>query len=117
MRTGEALHDCWLDLDRPEPSPRKQVESLAAGFETLTKSNRLIALAVAAWRKVAGGLASPIQYPRTQKAPEAETYRWCAANEQIEGGKAKYGFATARRVELHLERSFYTPCGVTVLRT
>jgi hypothetical protein len=75
------------------------VKALAANFEALTTSNRLLAVAVAAWRKVADGLASPIQYPRTQKAPEAETYRWFVANEQIEGGKAKYGFALPHVLE------------------
>jgi CRISPR-associated protein (TIGR03986 family) len=99
LRTDQALRDCWLDLNRPEPSSREQVKALAANFEALTTSNRLLAVAVAAWRKVADGLASPIQYPRTQKAPEAETYRWFVANEQIEGGKAKYGFALPHVLE------------------
>ena len=99
LRTGQALRGCWLDLDRPEPSPRERVEALADDFEGLTTSNSRIGSAVTAWRKVAGGLASPIQYPRTQNAPEAETYRWFAANEQIEGGKAKYGFALPHVLE------------------
>jgi hypothetical protein len=99
LRTGEALRGCWLGLDRPGPSPREHVTALAAEFETLTTSNRLIALAVTAWRKVSAGLAPPIHYPRTQNAPEAETYRWFAANEQIKDGSAKYGFSLPHVLE------------------
>jgi hypothetical protein len=99
LRTGEALRDCWLDLDRPGPSPRDHVTALAAEFETLTTSNRLIALAVTAWRKVAAGLPSPHPLPPDAERSEAETYRWFVAHEQIKDGSAKYGFSLPHVLE------------------
>jgi CRISPR-associated protein (TIGR03986 family) len=99
LRTGQALRDCWLDLARPEPAGQEQIQVLAAEFDELATDSPVLAPAVAAWRRVTEGLAQPIHYPRTQQQPEAETYRWFVANEQIEHGNAKYGFALPHVLE------------------
>ena len=91
LRTGQALRGCWVDLARLQPVGHEQIETLAPEFEDLATSHPVLAPAVAAWRKVAQGLDVPIHYPRTRKEPEAETYRWFVANEQIEHGQPKYG--------------------------
>jgi CRISPR-associated protein (TIGR03986 family) len=99
LRTGEGLRGCWLTLDRPAPAPRADIETLAARFAEAATSNPVLAPAVEAWRQVAQGTEKPIHYPRTQKRPEAETYRWFVANERIEDRKPKYGLALPHVLE------------------
>ena len=99
LRTGEALRGSWLSLNRPKPCPRAQAEALITEFDAVTTSDRVIAPAVAAWRKVAAGLPTPAYYPRTRKEPEAETYRWFVANERIADKKVEYGFALPHILE------------------
>jgi CRISPR-associated protein (TIGR03986 family) len=99
LRTGEALRGSWLALKRPDPAPRADIEALAAGFDTSASENRVLAPAVAAWRKVAQGLGASVHYPRTQEQPEAETYRWFVENERVHGQNARYGFALPHVLE------------------
>lgn len=99
LRTGEALRGCWLDLARPEPAGKHQIEELADEYDELATTHPVLAPAVAAWRKVTQGLDVPVHYPRTRKEPEAETYRWFVANEQIDQGQPKYGFALPHALE------------------
>jgi CRISPR-associated protein (TIGR03986 family) len=99
LRTREALRGCWLDLRRPDPCGREQVQALAAEFEQQAMSSPVLAPALTAFRKVAGGLASAACYPRTQREPEAETYRWFVENDRIKDRKVKYGFALPHVLE------------------
>ena len=99
LRTGDALRGCWLSLRRPEPTPREQAEALAADFERQATSNPVLAPAIAAWRTIAHGTDAPVHYPRTQEKPEAETYRWFVANEQIQYRETRYGFALPHVLE------------------
>jgi CRISPR-associated protein (TIGR03986 family) len=108
LRTGDALRGCWLALTRPPPCPREQIEALAAGFEQVA-THPVLAPAVAAWRKVAQGLAAPACYPRTQPEPEAETYRWFVANERVEDRKVRHGFALPHVLEDDQRLPFLPP--------
>jgi CRISPR-associated protein (TIGR03986 family) len=99
LRTGDSLRGCWLSLDRPDPAPRADIESLAADFAEAATSNPVLAPAVAAWLKIAQGSEALIHYPRTQTKPEAETYRWFVENERMTGNSAKYGFALPHVLE------------------
>ena len=99
LRTGQALHGCWLDLNRPAPAPAIDVEALAGAFHEVASSSPVLAPAVTAWLKVARGHAAPIHYPRTQQKPEPETYRWFVANERIADGRTEYGFALPHVLE------------------
>ena len=99
LRTAEALRGCWLGLQRPDPSPRAQAEALAAEFEQQARSSPALAPTLEAFRKVAEGLPSPACYPRTQREPEAETYRWFVENERIKDGSVRYRFALPHALE------------------
>ncbi len=99
LRTGEALAGCWLALDRPKASPQAQAKALADEFDAVASSNPVLAPAIAAWQKVAGGIDEPIHYPRTQEAPQAEGYRWFVANERVHGGQTEYGLALPHVLE------------------
>jgi CRISPR-associated protein (TIGR03986 family) len=99
LRTGDALRGCWLDLRRPDPAARADVEELAAAFGEVAAEHPVLAPAVAAWRKVARGLGVPAHYPRTHREPEAETYRWFVENERMRGKKAGYGLALPHVLE------------------
>lgn len=109
LRTAEALRGCWLDLRRPEATPRPQVEALADAFDDLATTDRHLAPIVAAWRKVAAGLDVPIHYPRTSRQPEAETYRWFVANERIENGETAHGIALPHVLETDQRLPYLPP--------
>jgi CRISPR-associated protein (TIGR03986 family) len=98
LRTGESLRGCWLSLTRPDPSLRADAEALAEAFGELA-AHPVLAPAIAAWQAVSKGIADPIHYPRTQADPEAETYRWFDANEQIKHGVTRYGIALPHVLE------------------
>lgn len=99
LRTGEALRGSWLTLKRPDPVPRSDIEALAAEFDTTATGNSVLAPCIAAWRKVAQGTEAAVHYPRTQKEPEAETYRWFVENERISKDKPRYGLALPHALE------------------
>jgi CRISPR-associated protein (TIGR03986 family) len=98
LRTQQALRNCWLDLHRPDPATQEQVKALAEEFER-SMSSRELADILAVFKRVAAGLPEPACYPRTQRAPEAETYRWFVENERIEKRRIRYGFALPHALE------------------
>lgn len=99
LRTGESLKQCWLSLRRPDAAPPQQARELADRFGADAESDEYLAPTIVAWRKVVAGLDVPIHYLRTQKAPEAETYRWFVANEQIVERRVKHGIALPHVLE------------------
>ena len=99
LHTGEALRRCWLELRRPDPAARSDIEALAAEFGEIAADNPVLATAVTSWTKVAHGLDVPVHYPRTRTEPEAETYRWFVENERMTGEDARYGLALPHVLE------------------
>ncbi|MBV9381315.1 MAG: TIGR03986 family CRISPR-associated RAMP protein [Streptosporangiaceae bacterium] len=106
LRSQEALRGCWLGLRRPDPSPREQVEVLAAEFERQAMSSPALAPAITAFRKIAMGLPAPACYPRTQREPEAETYHWFVENDRIKSRRVRYGFALPHVLEENQDMPF-----------
>src|SRR5262249_10543789 len=105
LRTQGALRHCWLGLRRPDPAPPQQVQAFAEEFER-SRSGRELADMLAAFKRVAAGLPEPACYPRTQRVPEAETYRWFVENERIEKRGIRYGFALPHVLEDNQELPF-----------
>lgn len=99
LRTGDALLGCWSSLQRPDPCPDEKIQALAEQFERQATGNPALAPCLAAFRAIAQGLDKPAGYPRTQREPEAETYRWFVANEQITDGDVEHGFALPHVLE------------------
>ena len=91
LRTGEALRGSWLDLTRPGPASRADIEALANLFGEIAADHPVLTPAVTAWRKIAQGLSDPIHYPRTSEEPQAETYQWFVENERMRGKDVRYG--------------------------
>jgi|HubBroStandDraft_1064217.scaffolds.fasta_scaffold09000_3 CRISPR-associated protein (TIGR03986 family) len=109
LRTGQTLRDCWTTLRRPGPCPAGELRALADDFEQQARSSPALAPALEAFRKIARGLPGPAAYPRTRRAPEAETYRWFVANEKIKDGKPAYGFALPHVLEDDQRLPFINP--------
>jgi hypothetical protein len=55
------------------------------------------------------GLTGVAAYPRTNREPEAETYRWFVANEKIKNGKPEYGLALPHVLEDSQSLPFINP--------
>lgn len=99
LRTGSALRGSWLRLTRPSASDSAAVKALADDFEQQAKTSPVLAPALEAFQKIARGLDRPAAYPRTQRQPQAETYRWFVANERIKDRHPIYGLALPHVLE------------------
>jgi CRISPR-associated protein (TIGR03986 family) len=99
LRTGDALRGCWTSLRRPDAADSALVSALADDFDRQAKENQALAPSIAAFSAVAAGLPEPAAYPRTRPQPEAETYHWFVANDQIKNHEPIHGYALPHVLE------------------